>query len=163
MKENFVKIADGLEVESALAEIAKASDQWIHVNADPLRFIMLVGGAYERQLEERLPACWRLIEQVMAILAADPDHKGHLHSARIGLIPPGAFMPIHMDGIDGVSWRRYQLALQSEPGVLFTVAGEAKRFLPGEVWQFHAGRMHTVVNDSDADRITILLDTKATT
>lgn len=159
--ENFVKIADGLDVGPALAEIAEARDHWIHVNDNRLQFIMLISGLYERRMEAELPESWRLIDQVMAILARDPDHKGTLRSARIGRIPPGAFMPIHQDGIDGVSWRRYQIALQSEPGVSFTVDGEARRFLPGECWQFHAGRMHMVRNDSDVDRITILIDTIA--
>ena len=159
--ENFVKIAEGLDVGPALAEIARVSDQWMHVNADSLQFIMLISGPFERQLEAELSESWRLIDQVLDILAADPDHKGRLRSARIGRIPPGAFMPVHQDGIDGISWRRYQIALRSEPGVLFTVDGEARRFLPGECWQFHAGRMHMVQNDSEADRITILIDTIA--
>ena len=159
--ENFVKIADGLDVGPALAEIAGAPAHWIHLNADPLRFIMLVTGPVERQLEAELPESWRLTDRVLDILAADPGHQGRLRSARIGLIPPGAGLPVHRDGIDGVRWRRYQIALQSEPGVAFTIDGEEKRFLPGEVWQFHAGRMHSVRNDSDVDRITILIDTIA--
>jgi aspartyl/asparaginyl beta-hydroxylase (cupin superfamily) len=159
--ENFVKIADGLDVGPALAEIDRASDHWIHLNADPLRFIMLISGPFERQLEAELAESWRLIDRVLDILAADPHHQGRLHSARIGLIPPGAGLPVHRDGIDGVRWRRYQIALRSDPGVVFAVDGEEKRFLPGEAWQFHAGRMHYVRNDSDADRITILVDTIA--
>jgi aspartyl/asparaginyl beta-hydroxylase (cupin superfamily) len=157
--ENFVKIAEGLDVGPALAEIARAPDQWIHVNADPLRFIMLVAGAFERQLEAEMPETWRLIDTVLAMLAADPGHRGRLRSARIGLIPPGAGMPAHHDGIDGVNWRRYQLALQSEPGVAIIVGGEARRLLPGEAWQIDASRVHSVTNASDADRITILFDT----
>ena len=158
--ENFVKIAEGLDVGPALAEIARVPDQWIHVNADPLRFIMLLTGVVERRLEAELPETWRLIDTVLAMLAADPGHRGRLSSARIGLIPPGASMPAHHDGIDGVDWRRYQLALQSEPGVALVVGGEAKRLLPGEAWQFHAGRVHSVTNGSGSDRITILFDTK---
>jgi aspartyl/asparaginyl beta-hydroxylase (cupin superfamily) len=157
--ENFVKIAEGLDVGPALIEIARVPDQWIAVNDDPLRFIMLVAGAYERQLEAELPATWALIDHLLDIFAADPDHGGHLRSARIGLIPPGAGMAPHHDGIDGITWRRYQLALVSEPGVTLIVGGEAKRFLPGEAWQIDASRTHSVVNDSPVDRITILFDT----
>lgn len=159
--ENFVKIAEGLDVGPALAEIARASDQWTEVNADPPRFIMLLADVFERRLEAELPETWRLLDTVLAMLAADPGHRGRLTSARIGLIPPGAGMPAHHDGIDGVDWRRYQLALQSEPGVALIVGGEARRLLPGEAWQFDAGRVHSVTNASASDRITILFDTRA--
>ena len=56
--------------------------------------------------------------------------------------------------------RRYQLALVSEPGVTLTVGGEAKCPRPGEAWQIDASRNHSVRNDSNSDRITILFDTR---
>ena len=75
-------------------------------------------------------------------------------------MPPGAGLPPHHDGIDGVSERRYQLALQSAPGVALTVGGEARCPRPGEVWRIDAERTHSVANGSASDRITILFDTK---
>ena len=41
-----------------------------------------------------------------------------------------------------------------------TVGGEAKWPRPGEAWQIDASRTHSVRNDSKADRITILFDTR---
>jgi hypothetical protein len=160
--EPFVKIAEGLEVAPALAEIARISDNWVEVNPDPQRFIIILSGdGRERWLEAELPETWRLIDRLVAILAAaEPEQEVRLRSARLGLTPPGGSMPAHHDGtdIDGTRWRRCQIALRSDPGVRFLCGGAARHFLPGEAWQFDAGRVHAVRNDSDADRITALVD-----
>jgi hypothetical protein len=160
--EPLVKIAEGLNAEPALAEIARLSDNWVEVNPDPQRFIMILSDdGRSRWLEAELPDTWRLIDRLVAIVAAaDPERDVWLGSARLGLTPPGGHMPAHHDGnaIDGDRWRRCQIALRSDPGVLFICGGEARRFLPGEAWQFDAGRVHEVRNGSGADRITILVD-----
>jgi hypothetical protein len=160
--EPFVKIAEGLSVAPALAEIARLSDNWVEVNPDPQRFIMILSGdGRERWLEADLSETWRLIDRLVAtVAAADPDQDVRLGSARLGLTPPGGYMPAHHDGdaIDGVRWRRCQIALRSDPGVAFICGGETRRFLPGEAWQFDACRVHEVRNDSGTDRITVLVD-----
>ena len=160
--EPLVKIAEGFEAEPALAEIARVSDNWVEVNPDPQRFIMILSDdGRSRWLEAELPVTWGLIDRLVAILAAEePDRAVRLRSARLGLTPPGGSMPAHHDGtaIDGLCWRRCQIALRSDPGALFICGGEARRFLPGEAWQFDAGQVHEVRNDSEADRITVLVD-----
>ena len=158
--DNFVRIADGLDVAPALAELARQPDhQWVQLGADALLYIPLLAGTRERQLEAELPEIWRLIDRVLAILAADHEDCGMLSYCRIGLMPPGCGLLPHFDGVDGISVRRYQLALLSEPGVTLTVGGEAKWPRPGDAWQIDASRTHSVHNDSRADRITILFDT----
>ena len=146
-------------MDGALAEIARVSDQWVDVNPDPPRLLILLGDGRERRLREELPETWGLIDRLVAtVAAAEPEQDVRLSSARLALMQPGGFMPAHHDGIDGVRWRRYQVALQSEPGVQFVCGDEPRRFLPGEAWQFDANRVHEVRNDSAADRITILVD-----
>jgi hypothetical protein len=159
--EPFVKIAEGLDAAPALAEIARISEHWVEVNPDPQRFLIILSGdGQERSLTAELPETWRLIDRLVAIVASDPALAVRLSCARLALTPAGGFMPAHHDGIhiDGVSWRRCQIALRSDPGVLFICGGEARRFLPGEAWQFDASRIHEVRNDSEADRITVLVD-----
>jgi aspartyl/asparaginyl beta-hydroxylase (cupin superfamily) len=159
--DNFVSIASDLDVAPVLAELARQPDyHWIRLGADELRYIPLLAGAEERQQEAELPEVWRLIETVLSILAAEHGDHGRLSHCRIGLMPPGCGLPVHFDGVDGITKRRYQLALVSEPGVTLTVGGEAKWPRPGEVWQIDASRDHSVRNDSKADRITILFDTR---
>lgn len=158
--DNFVSIAAGLDVAPALAELARQPDyQWIRIADDGLRYIQLLSAAGKRQLEAQLSETWRLIDRTLAILAADHGDRGRLSHCRIGLMPPGCGLAPHFDGVDGVTVRRYQLALVSEPGVTLTVGGEAKWPRPGEAWQIDASRTHSIINGSKADRITILFDT----
>jgi hypothetical protein len=158
--ENFVRIADGLDVAPALARIAGRPDCWVQLGGDALLTIPLLDASHDRQLEADLPEVWALVDRALAILAADHGDHGRLSHARIGLMPPGQGLPPHFDGIDGVNERRYQLALKSEPGVVLTVGGEAKWPRPGEAWRIEASRTHSVRNDSKADRITLLFDTR---
>jgi hypothetical protein len=159
---NFVKIAERLDIAPALAEIAAQPDHvWLRINADALAYIPLLTGACERQFITELPHVWRLIDRVLAILAAEHDDRGALVHCRIGRMPPGAGLEPHFDGIDGIAERRYQLALASPPGTLLTVGGEAKWPRPGECWRIAAARTHSVFNHGERDRITILFDTRA--
>lgn len=159
--ERFVKIAEGLDVAPALAELALQQEQWVRLNADESAFIPLLGVDDSCQLKAELPEVWRLINAVRRAAAANHGDHGALAHCRVGRIPPGGGLPPHCDGIDGVNQRRYQLALQSEVGAQITVGGEAKCLQPGEAWQIDVGRVHSVRNDSNIDRIIILFDSQA--
>jgi hypothetical protein len=156
---NFLLIAEALDVAPALAELARQPEYWLALNPDETRIILLLGGDDVRLLEPELAEVWRLIDRVRAILAADHDDCGALIHARVGLMPPGSGLPPHYDGL-GANERRYQLALQSQPGVALTVGGEVKCPCPGEAWRIDATQVHSVRNGSAADRITILFDTR---
>lgn len=153
-------IAAGLDVAPALAELARLAEHcWIRLNPDEADYVMLLAGEDREQLRDDLPGTWRLIDQLLAILAADHGDRGRIVHARVGRMPPGWRLAPHFDGVDGRVRRRYQLALRSEPGVLLTVDGEAKFPRPGDAWQIDASRMHSIHNGSGADRIAILFDT----
>ncbi|MDF7775024.1 aspartyl/asparaginyl beta-hydroxylase domain-containing protein [Sphingomonas sp. AOB5] len=156
----FTAIANGLDIGPALDELAANPWFWMSPNANALLEIPLLSGDYARELETTLPELWKLIDTALAHVAKAGD-TGMLAYCRAGLIPPGAGIPPHFDGIDGVTIRRYQLALASEPGVALVVDGETRRFEPGELWQIDVSKVHSVHNGSQADRITVLFDTAA--
>ena len=156
MRDNFVRVADGLEVGAALAELATRPDLWVEV-CDTARQISLLDSLRMPVLRAELPAVWALLDTVDD--AAGGAAAGRIHHARVGLIRPGEGVPPHRDGIDCVRQRRFQIALRSEPGVTLTVGGESRRPLPGEAWQINVARIHSVTNASAEDRITILFDT----
>jgi hypothetical protein len=158
---NFTGIVAGLDVAPALAELARQPEYWLQLNADESRSIPLLGVDDCRLLEAELRQCWRLIDRVRAVLAAGHGDQGRLIHARVGLMPPGCGLAPHFDGVDGIVDRRYQLALASEPGVELIVGGEMKCPRPGEAWRIDASRTHSVANNSKADRITILFDTRS--
>jgi aspartyl/asparaginyl beta-hydroxylase (cupin superfamily) len=159
-REAFVKIAEGVDVAPALAELACLPEHcWLRINPDESVFVQLLAGENERQFQRELPETWRLIDHLLAILAGAHGDRGRLIHARVGRMPPGWGLPPHFDGVDGIVRRRYQLALRSEPGVVLTVDGEAKFPRPGDAWQIDASRVHSIHNGSAVDRIAIVFDT----
>lgn len=158
---NFIRIAEGLDVAPALAELARLPDYcWLDLRGDAQRFILLFDRDDERIYREELPEIWRLIDHAHAIARAEHGDRGALSYCRVGRMPPGSGLPPHFDGIDGISQRRYQIALVSEPGVELIVDGEVKCPRPGEVWQIDVARTHSIANHGAVDRITIVFDTK---
>lgn len=161
---NFTSIATGLDVAPALAELAGLPDYyWLENNAGSGTNLSLLDHEGTPIMLAELPATWRLIAEARAILAADQEDAGRLIYCRVGRMPPGAGLPPHHDGIDGLIERRYQLALQSAPGVELTVGDEMKCPRPGELWRIAAHRTHSIWNHSAIDRITLLFDTRAET
>jgi hypothetical protein len=155
----LIRIAEGLDVAPALAELARLPDyHWILMNPDDGAFIFLLAGDHERQYCEELPEVWRLVDGVCATLAEVHGMKGNLLHPRVGRMPPGWGLTPHVDGIGGAIRRRFQLVLQSEAGVVLTAEGEARHPRPGEAWQLDASRVHSIHNGSNADRIVILFD-----
>lgn len=159
--ERFVKIAEGLDVAPALAELARQPEYWLRLNPDDSTYIPLLGAGDARLLETEFPEVWRLIDTVRAAAAGQHGDRGVLVHCRVGCFPPGGGLPPHYDGVDGASERRYQLALKSEPGAEITIDGESKCLKAGEAWQIDVSRMHEVSNRSGTDRIVILFDSRA--
>jgi len=159
--ERFVKIAEGLDVAPALAELALQPEYWMRLNADESTIIPLLGADNTRLLEAEFPEVWRLIDTVRQAASARHGDNGALVHCRVGRIPHGGGLSPHFDGVDGVRERRYQLALQAEPGAEITIGGESRCLKPGEAWWIDVSQTHSVHNASGTDRITILFDTLA--
>lgn len=65
----------------------------------------------------------------------------------------------HMDNGDSLSaCKRTHIAIITNPKVTFTVGDETKYLKEGEIWEINNQNMHSVVNDSDEDRIHFIID-----
>jgi len=157
--DHAIRIADGLEVSPAMAELERCADHWFALCPET-RQIPLVGAGDSRLMEAQLPATWGLIDEVHRIARLRFGGVGRIIHARIGKLRPGGQVPPHRDGRDGVIERRYQIALQSEAGAELTVAGSAIRLRLGEAWWLDVSQLHSVRNNSRADRIVALFDTR---
>jgi quercetin dioxygenase-like cupin family protein len=74
-------------------------------------------------------------------------------------LAPGKRIYPHVDGGDHAAYfKRYQIALHSEPGVLFRAGDEQVSMRTGEVWWFDNGQEHEVVNNSADDRLALIVD-----
>ncbi len=77
-------------------------------------------------------------------------------------LPPGKKITPHVDGgAPATYYKRYQMALQSLPGALFTIGDETVNFESGEVWLIDNTKEHSVVNNSRDDRIVMIVDIRS--
>lgn len=85
-----------------------------------------------------------------------------LGRAVVTKLPSGAIIYPHVDrGTSAEFYTRYQIALQSRPGALFHCEDETVNFRPGEVWWVNTRVTHSVVNNSDDDRIVCIVDIRS--
>jgi len=74
------------------------------------------------------------------------------------VVPGGRIFP-HADSPWHASyWDRYHLVLQSRPGNTFRCEDETIWMREGEIWWFQNSLEHEVINNSDADRIHLVMD-----
>lgn len=90
---------------------------------------------------------------------------GHGNIARLLLVklPAGGHIPEHSDiGAVFVKSHRLHIPIASHPKVIFTVAQESKFLAEGEVWEIDNCSSHSVINNSEIDRIHLIADWLAT-
>lgn len=79
----------------------------------------------------------------------------------INKIKPGGRIFPHPDTPEHANYyRRFHIVLQSEPGVRFRCADEEAYFETGSAFWFNNKLEHEVVNNSNADRIHLVIDAK---
>lgn len=74
-------------------------------------------------------------------------------------LAPGKEIAPHIDGGDHARYyKRFHIMLQNKPGSVFHCGDESVCMEAGEVWFFRNDITHSVVNNSDDDRITLIID-----
>lgn len=75
----------------------------------------------------------------------------------------GKKIAAHVDGGEHAAYYdRYHVVLQGMPGSLFRAGDETVQMLTGEVWWFDNAVEHEVVNNSEHDRIHMVVDIRTT-
>jgi len=160
--ENFIQIAEGLDVRPALAALARLDPAyWIHLMSPTTPMVPLLGPDGSRRHTEALAEVWALIEEVHAHARRDRGDGGAICYARVGRLAPGNRVAPHADGHDGLVRRRYQIVLASGPTAAVVLGGEARSLGPGEAWQMDTSKIHWVENHDAVERVTIMFDTQA--
>jgi quercetin dioxygenase-like cupin family protein len=79
-------------------------------------------------------------------------------------LAPGARIAPHVDeGAPATFYSRYQVALKSNPGALFRIEEETVNFATGDAWWVDNRLEHEVINNSDDDRIALIIDLRVPT
>jgi len=112
-----------------------------------------------------------LIDLVMPIVNEVVDlYDGKYGRIWLAKLPAGKMIPLHNDGFDFFkknkfsdyyylqSVYRVHIPLVTNEKVIFTVNNEKKHLRVGEAWDMNQRPLHTVENNSDKDRIHLVID-----
>jgi hypothetical protein len=101
----------------------------------------------------QIPAAWSLARKVRRLVGAE-----RIGGVLITKVPPGGQVAPHVDtGWHAESHRKFIVQVQGNQRQAFCFAGEELRANDGDVYGFHNDRSHWVTNDSDTDRISLIV------
>lgn len=106
---------------------------------------------------------WPAIEKLPAVLPIVFDLMRHVEGEQLGMvlitkIPAGKKCYPHIDvGWHARHYDKYAVQIASAPGQAFHVETSQLSAAPGECYFFDNSRTHWVVNDSDSDRVTLIV------
>lgn len=177
---NFLKLADNVNVMQIMIELQRnndlwdehtirtkhpltahreVSDIWVWFNEIPKDTNKIIDDKdvipYRawKELPSVRPLIFALMRQVEAV---------RLGRVIITKLPPGGKITPHVDGgAPAEYYQRYQVALQCLPGNVFKCGQEEVGFKTGEVWQINNRALHSVINNSEDDRIVMIVDMRS--
>lgn len=179
---NFFKLSEGFDPMPILYKLKMNEDLWNkntlrtthanspHTQVDDIWFrfndMELINSNPEAVLDEHesvdYPA-WHLVPEVRDVVFA---LMARVKGKRLGRViltrmPPGTVIDPHVDGgAHAAYYERHHVMLQNAPGSIFTAGDESVFMRAGEVWWFNNQALHSVVNNSAEDRITLIVDIK---
>ncbi|WP_347467517.1 aspartyl/asparaginyl beta-hydroxylase domain-containing protein [Burkholderia stagnalis] len=183
--QHFLKIAEGVDVMPLLLAIQRRPDLWkedTYLRDYPqgpfgeIETIMLrfpVKGVYETQEEVRNHLLthdphesidyppYRVLHEarplVMSLMARVAGER--LGRVMVNKIAPGGHIFPHADTKEHAEYySRFHIVIKSRPGNVFRCESEQVHMQPGEVWWFNNALEHEVTNNSDDDRIHVVVD-----
>lgn len=102
---------------------------------------------------EALPALKPVIFDLMTKVEGE-----HLGGVLITRIPAGCGIAPHVDrGWHVEFYDKFYLSLKSSPGAKFLCGEDVLEPKPGEIWRFDNRLEHSVVNESNEDRMTLIV------
>lgn len=168
---NFHRLAQNIDVGRLMASIARRPDLW---DADRLRtdfehsphaeaqdIILRFGAASVHDLHPNIdrPAMTDLGAKPMALQIMGLVGGSELGRVIVTRLEPGKRILPHADEGEYNEWfDRYHVCLQSLPGNVFRCGDEQIAPLSGELYWFNNRLDHEIVNNSQDDRITLIID-----
>lgn len=176
---NFQLLADGFNVQSAIAELAAKADMFklftgrqdtpgsAHHDTEciilrgpatiTMEAVFNDTQAHWYPLHEQLPEVAALTYKALDKLSP----MSELGRIMVVNLTAGGSIDEHCDeGAYAAHYERFHLVLTSKPGNVFHCGRESIHMKPGELWQFDHHQLHSVENASDEDRIHIIIDAR---
>ena len=175
--DNFHKIGEGAVVNQLLAAIMRQPELWDQnnlrtthpgtahgqVNDIWLFFNEQGGDVVNDKMVVPYPA-WDKLPQARPLIF---DLMHFVQGVQLGRViitklGPGKKIAPHVDGgAPAEYYTRYQIALQSLPGSLFRIDDETVQFNSGDIWMIDNRKEHEVINNSDDDRVVMIVDIRS--
>lgn len=174
---NFLQVASGVDVMPLLAAIYRQPELWdrntlrtkhpgtAHKNvSDIWLFFNHVeddGQSVINDIQTMPYPAWDLLPQVRPIIF---DLMRRVEATQLGRVlltklAPGKEITPHTDqGAPATFYTRFQIAVQSKPGCNFYIEDEVVNMKSGDVWMINNNAEHSVKNNSNADRIALVVD-----
>lgn len=174
------KIASGFDVSKALRQIADhpeiwnehsqrtefygtphsgISDIWVRYNdlsnleTDPAAFFQGEHESLWYPVIDKIPAVRALVRQVFKQVGGN-----RLGGVLITKIPPGGEVTPHVDtGWHASFYEKFAVQLQGNDRQAFHFEGFELRPSPGDLYTFENSKLHWVTNNSDEDRMTLII------
>lgn len=178
----FYRLTEGVQVLPMMAALARQPELW---SADPLRqkfensphsqvddiLLRFSGADSEAPIGDNLeavnqPSMQKLpgvMDQVLNIMRL--VNGSRLGRVIVTRLEPQKKIANHKDVLGEYSkyYTRYHLVLQGLPGSLFNCGDETVNMRTGELWYFDAHAEHSVINNSQDDRVHMLIDVRIDT
>jgi quercetin dioxygenase-like cupin family protein len=171
---HFHRIATGIDTTGLVHTLTLSANLWNqhrlrqvypgspHAEADDiwLRFQAEGSDVVDEHECVEFEAWWRLPEARHMVHTLMRQVEGtRLGRVVVTRLKPGGRIHPHADGGSPATYyERYQIALQARPGVAFRAGDEAIEQRTGDIWWFDNTQVHEVVNNSDDDRIVLIVD-----
>lgn len=184
---NFLKIADGVDIVPLLLAIGRRPDLWKEdtylrdypqgpfkqIESIMLRFPQKGVYETEKELQDHLSKYdphenidyppYKILTEARPLIMSLMTRVGgeRLGRCMINKISPGGCIFPHADTPEHAAYyTRFHIVLQSNQGNIFRCGDEKIHMQRGECWYFNNSIEHEVINNSDDDRIHLVMDVR---
>jgi hypothetical protein len=182
---NFLKLGEGVNVVPLMVALAQqphlwdqnrlrtthehtphsqVSDIWLRFNDTSKVFGLPEAEARQHLIDQHESICypaWYALPEAQALVhSINQIVKGfRIGRCLLTRLAPGKRIEKHVDSGDHARYyERFHLVLQAYPGCLFRAGDETVQMKTGEVWWFQNQAEHEVLNNSQDDRIHLIVD-----
>ena len=138
---------------NAVSDIWVRFNPWDNFDGDPVKFTMEPHKSEWYPCIAKIPAAWSLARKVYRLVGGKS-----LGGVLITRIPPHGEVKPHIDsGWHATHYEKFAVQIKGNKDQAFCFEDSTLSPLPGDLFTFDNSRLHWVTNDSDEERITLIV------
>jgi len=168
---NFLLLKDNIDVSALVNEVKQIVPEiWaasnrnkrfeIHSATQSLHFIFDHNFAhYNPTYLSSYYHFIHLLQPIEKLIAEHFNHNGYIGRLIMAKLSAKGEIPAHIDtGYSLLHCLRIHIPLITADNVIFNIGGEEKNLKVGEMWEINNATVHRVNNNSNADRVHMIID-----